>query len=123
MTYTVGKSDWHKDWFFEEVPHATDLSFVNPDAKDPANQRFGWVKAESLDQYPQTNQHGPWAIYGRGRATVWTVRFNVAEAGAGRAGTARRAGRRERNSGRFGCRLNGQSIGAIGDGTTQTTPI
>ena len=45
LTYTVGKSDWHKDWFFEEVPHATNLAFVNPEAKDPANQRFGWVKA------------------------------------------------------------------------------
>ena len=40
ITYTVGKSDWHKDWFFEEVPHATNLGFVNPAAKDPANQRF-----------------------------------------------------------------------------------
>jgi rhamnogalacturonan endolyase len=77
LTYTIGKSDYHKDWFFEEVPHATDLSFVNPDAKDPANQRFGWVKAESLDQYPQTNQSGPWRIYGRGRATTWTIKFNM----------------------------------------------
>ena len=59
LTYTVGKSDPHKDWFFEEVPTATNLSFVNPDAKDPANQRFGWVKAESLTQYPQTDQSGP----------------------------------------------------------------
>ena len=43
ITYTVGKSDYHKDWFFEEVPHAT-TGLVNPAAKDPANQRFGWVK-------------------------------------------------------------------------------
>jgi len=77
LTYTVGKSDPAKDWFFEEVPHATDLSFVNPDAKDPANQRFGWVKAESLDQYPQTDTTGPWRIYGRGRATTWTIKFNM----------------------------------------------
>ena len=27
IIYTVGKSDWHKDWFFEEVPHATNLGF------------------------------------------------------------------------------------------------
>ena len=40
ITYTIGKSDYRKDWFFEEVPHATNLSFVNPQAKDPANQRF-----------------------------------------------------------------------------------
>jgi rhamnogalacturonan endolyase len=23
VTYTIGKSDYHKDWFFEQVPHAT----------------------------------------------------------------------------------------------------
>jgi rhamnogalacturonan endolyase len=77
ITYTIGKSDYHKDWFFEEVPHATNFSFVNPAAKDPANQRFGWVKAESLSQYPQSNTRGPWAIYGRGRATTWTVKFSM----------------------------------------------
>ncbi|MGH7171411.1 MAG: polysaccharide lyase family protein, partial [Gemmataceae bacterium] len=77
VTFTIGKSDTHKDWFFEEVPHATNLSFVNPAAKDPANQRFGWVKAESLTQYPQTDQRGPWAVYGHGRETVWTVKFNM----------------------------------------------
>ena len=77
ITYTIGKSDYRKDWFFEEVPHATNLSFINPNAKDPANQRFGWVKGESLDQYPQTNTRGPWDIYGRGRATIWTIKFNL----------------------------------------------
>ena len=56
ITYTIGKSDYHKDWFFEEVPHATNLSFVNPDAKDPANQRFGWVKARIARPIP-ANQH------------------------------------------------------------------
>jgi len=85
LTYTIGKSDYHKDWFFEEVPHALDLSFVTPSAKDPANQRFGWVKAESLDQYPQTDQRGPWAVYGRGRATTWTIKFNVDKAVKGSA--------------------------------------
>ena len=43
ITYTIGKSDYHKDWFFEEVPHATNLSFVNPAAKDPANQRLSLI--------------------------------------------------------------------------------
>jgi rhamnogalacturonan endolyase len=121
LTYTVGKSDYHKDWFFEEVPHATaDPSlFVNPAAKDPANQRFGWVKAESLDQYPQTDQRGPWAVYGQGRATTWTIKFNVDKAvqgsavlrlalagadgggGAGSAGIGLAVG------------VNGQSVGSI----------
>jgi len=77
LTYTIGQSDYHKDWFFEEVPHATNLSFVNPAAKDPANQRFGWINAYSLAEYPQTNTSGPWRIFGNGRATTWTIKFNV----------------------------------------------
>jgi rhamnogalacturonan endolyase len=117
LTYTVGKSDWHKDWFFEEVPHATNLAFVNPDAKDPANQRFGWVKAESLDQYPQTDQHGPWAVYGRGKETVWTIKFNMPKAEQGRA--ALRVGLAGVNGMRGGLAVtvNGQSAGAIGSGS------
>ena len=43
ITYTVGKSDYHKDWFFQEVPHSTTTAWLNPAAKDPYNQRFGWV--------------------------------------------------------------------------------
>ena len=118
LTYTIGKSDWHKDWFFEEVPHATNMSFVNPEAKDPANQRFGWVKAESLDQYPQTNQRGPWAVYGSGRQTVWTIKFNMAKPGQGLA--ALRVGLAGVNSMRGGLAVavNGQSAGAIGDGSS-----
>jgi rhamnogalacturonan endolyase len=85
LTYTIGKSDPAKDWFFSQVPHAENLSFVNPEAKDPANQRFGWVKAESLQEYPQTNTQGPWRIYGRGRATTWTIKFNMDKAGQGTA--------------------------------------
>ena len=43
ITYTIGKSDYRKDWFFEEVPHSTTAAWMNPAAKDPYNQRFGWV--------------------------------------------------------------------------------
>ncbi len=115
ITYTIGKSDYHKDWFFEEVPHAENLSFVNPEAKDPANQRFGWVKAESLDQYPQSNTRGPWAIYGRGRATVWTVKFNLEKPVPGQA--ALRVALAGVNAiSQLAVTVNGQSAGAIGDG-------
>jgi rhamnogalacturonan endolyase len=81
------------------------------------NQRFGWVKAESLDQYPQTNQTGPWAIYGKGRTTVWTVKFNVAKQEHGEAYL--RVSLAGVNGLRDGLAvgLNGQSIGAIGDGS------
>jgi rhamnogalacturonan endolyase len=115
ITYTIGKSDYHKDWFFEEVPHAENLSFVNSGAKDPANQRFGWVKGESLDQYPQTNTRGPWAIYGRGRTTVWTVKFNMDKAVQGQA--ALRVALAGVNAiSQLAVTVNGQNAGAIGDG-------
>jgi len=116
LTYTVGKSDPQKDWFFEEVPHATNLSFVNPQAKDPANQRFGWVKAESLEQYPQTDQRGPWAVYGRGRATVWTVKFNLAKPVQGLAALRVALAGVNGMRGGLAVAVNGQSAGAVGDG-------
>jgi len=118
VTYTVGKSDPHKDWFFEEVPHASNLSFVNPEAKDPANQRFGWVKAESLSQYPQSNERGPWAVYGSGRETIWTIHFNMPATSKGTA--ALRVAFAGVNGMRSGLpvTLNGKSIGALGSGDT-----
>jgi rhamnogalacturonan endolyase len=122
LTYTVGKSDPKKDWFFEEVPHATNLSFVNPEAKDPANQRFGWVKAESLIQYPQTDQTGPWRVYGRGKETVWTIKFNVDKPEHGVAAL------RVALAGVDGLRnglpvtVNGQSVGAVGDASNPDNP-
>jgi rhamnogalacturonan endolyase len=115
ITYTIGKSDYRKDWFFEEVPHATNLSFVNPQAKDPANQRFGWVKGETLDQYPQTNTRGPWAIYGRGRETVWTIKFNMEKRVQGQA-AFRVALAGVNGISQLAVAVSGQSVGAIGDG-------
>ncbi|HVU39021.1 MAG TPA: polysaccharide lyase family protein [Opitutales bacterium] len=112
LTYTVGKSDYHKDWFFEEVPHATNLSFVNPAAKDPANQRFGWVKAESLDQYPQTDQTGPWRVYGRGRATTWTIKFNLDKPAQGSA-VLRFALAGADGNGGLAIGVNGKDVGSI----------
>ena len=122
LTYTIGKSDPHKDWFFEEVPTATNLSFLNPDAKDPKNQRFGWVKAESLTEYPQTNQTGPWRVYGHGSETVWTIKFNMAKPVHGQASL------RVALAGVDGLRnglpvsVNGQSVGAVGDGSNPDNP-
>jgi rhamnogalacturonan endolyase len=111
LTYTIGTSDYHKDWFFEEVPHATNLSFVNPAAKDPANQRFGWVKPESLTEYPQTNTSGPWRVYGRGRATTWTVKFNMDKAEQGEA--VLRLALAGADGGGLSVGLNGKSIGEV----------
>jgi rhamnogalacturonan endolyase len=76
ITYTIGKSDYHKDWFFEQVPHGDTTPWINPDAKDPANQRFGWVKVQGSDD---------WGQIGHGRATTWTIKFNMDKASTGQA--------------------------------------
>jgi rhamnogalacturonan endolyase len=78
IVYTIGKSDYRKDWFFEEVPHSTTTAWLNPAAKDPYNQRFGWVNI------PPTNAD-PWAQWGQGRATTWTVKFTMPKAAQGTA--------------------------------------
>jgi rhamnogalacturonan endolyase len=77
ITYTVGKSDYHKDWFFEQVPHIENMDWLNPEAKDPANQPFGWVKPLP------TGSPDPWKAWGHGRATTWTIKFNMAKPGRG----------------------------------------
>ena len=76
ITYTIGKSDYHKDWFFEQVPHGDTTPWINPAAKDPANQRFGWVKVQGSDD---------WETIGHGRATTWTIKFNMDKAAPGQA--------------------------------------
>jgi rhamnogalacturonan endolyase len=78
ITYTIGKSDYHKDWFFQEVPHSTTTAWLNPAAKDPYNQRFGWVAI------PPTSAD-PWPQWGQGRATTWTVKFTMPKASKGTA--------------------------------------
>ncbi len=105
ITYTVGQSDWHKDWFFEEVPHATNLGFVNPAAKDPANQPFGWVNL------PTAPGQDMWRDWGRGRATTWTIKFNLDHAPKGTATLRISLGGADSTTLTIG--VNGQTAGAI----------
>lgn len=105
ITYTVGKSDWKKDWFFEEVPHASNLGFVNPAAKDPANQPFGWVANASP---AGANMWGAW---GRGRATTWTIKFNLDKAVQGTATLRVSLGGADGTTLAIG--VNGKAAGAI----------
>ena len=105
ITYTVGQSDYHKDWFFEEVPHAVNFSFVNPAAKDPASQRFGWVHAG-------TPGEDMWRTIGRGRATTWTIKFNMDKAEHGLA-TLRVSLAGADGFGGLNMAVNGRSVGSI----------
>jgi rhamnogalacturonan endolyase len=77
ITYTIGKSDYHKDWFFQEVPHSTTDAWKNPKATDPLNQPFGWVNNPD-------GQKDMWSEWGRGRATTWTVKFNMPKTSKGK---------------------------------------
>ena len=114
ITYTIGKSDYHKDWYFEEVPHGESTAWLNPDAKDPANQRFGWVKAG-------TPGEDMWRTIGRGHATTWTIKFNMDKAEHGQAtlrlalaGADGLAGLANPGSpGGLAVAVNGQSVGSI----------
>jgi rhamnogalacturonan endolyase len=76
VTYTIGKSDYHRDWFFEEVPHSDTDAWKNSAAKDPLNQRFGWVNLP-------TGQQDMWRDWGHGKATTWTVKFTMPKATQG----------------------------------------
>jgi rhamnogalacturonan endolyase len=105
ITYTIGQSDYHKDWFFEEVPHGESRAWLNPAAKDPANQRFGWVAAGTPGQ-------DMWRKIGRGRATTWTIKFTMPAASKGRA-TLRVALAGADGQGGLVVGVNGQAVGTI----------
>jgi rhamnogalacturonan endolyase len=112
ITYTIGKSDYRKDWFFQQTPRATSTAWKNPEAKDPANQRFGWVKPESLRDYPQTDTTGPWRIYGRGRATTWTIKFEMDRDPKGEAALRVALAGADGNGG-LAIAVNGKSVGTL----------
>jgi rhamnogalacturonan endolyase len=105
ITYTIGKSDYHKDWFFEEVPHSTTDAWKNPAAKDPLNQRFGWVNAP-------TGTQDMWRDWGRGKATTWKVKFNMRKASKG-AAVLRLALAGADGNGGLAIGVNGQEVGSI----------
>jgi rhamnogalacturonan endolyase len=112
ITYTIGKSDYHKDWFLEQVPHGDPTPWINPAAKDPANQRFGWVKVQGTDDFN---------TIGKGRATTWTIKFNMDKAVQGQAtlrvalaGSDSTAGLSNPGAaGALAVGVNGKSVGSI----------
>jgi rhamnogalacturonan endolyase len=104
VNYTIGKSDYHKDWFFEEVPHSTTDAWKNPAAKDPLNQRFGWVNNP-------TGTQDMWREWGQGRATTWTVNFKMPKAAKGDA--VLRIALAGADGGGLAIGVNGQTVGTI----------
>jgi rhamnogalacturonan endolyase len=105
ITYTIGKSDYHKDWFFEEVPHSLTDDWKNPRAVDPLNQRFGWVNNP-------TGTEDMWAAWGRGKATTWTIKFNAKKTAQGVA-VLRIALAGADGNGGLAIGINGQPAGVV----------
>jgi rhamnogalacturonan endolyase len=105
ITYTIGKSDYHKDWFFEQVPHGESTAWLNTDAKDPANQPFGWVHVGTAGQ-------DMWRTIGQGRADTWTIKFNMDKASQGQA-TLRLALAGADGGGGLAVAVNGTSVGTV----------
>ena len=105
ITYTIGKSDYHKDWFFQQPPHALSEEWKNPEARDPLQQRFGWMKTGTPGQ-------DLWRTIGRGRATPWTIKFNMDKAPTGRA-TLRVALAGSDGNGGLAITVNGKDAGVI----------
>jgi rhamnogalacturonan endolyase len=105
ITYTIGLSDYHKDWFFEEVPHELSQAWKNPAAQDVLNQPFGWMHLAAPGQ-------NMWQEVGRGRATTWTIKFNMNKTESGQA-TLRVALAGADGNGGLGVAVNGQNVGTI----------
>jgi rhamnogalacturonan endolyase len=105
ITYTVGKSDYRKDWFFEQVPHETSTAWKNAAAKDPLNQRFGWVSTAVPGDVL-------WRTIGRGRATTWTIKFKMDGTPHGKA-TLRVALAGADGAGGLAVAVNGHTVGTL----------
>ena len=57
---------------------------MNPEAKDPGQPALRLGEGGVARQVPADRSTGPWRIYGRGRATTWTIKFDMDQAPKGR---------------------------------------
>jgi rhamnogalacturonan endolyase len=87
------------------VPHSNTTAWLNPAVKDPYNQRFGWVNIPA-------GTKDMWDEWGQGRATTWTVKFNMAKASPGSA-VLRIALAGADGNGGLAIAVNGQLAGKI----------
>jgi rhamnogalacturonan endolyase len=87
------------------VPHEESEAWINPDAKDPLNQRFGWMKTAAAGE-------NMWAKIGRGRANTWTIKFNMDKASKGQA-SLRVSLAGADGAGGLAVSVNGNEVGTI----------
>jgi rhamnogalacturonan endolyase len=73
VNYTIGQSDYKKDWFFEQVPHVENFTYANSDTLGRATP---WTINFHLDAAPQGSAVLRLAICGVGNNTVIDVSAN-----------------------------------------------
>lgn len=78
VDFTIGQSDFHRDWYFEQVPHA-DLS----DPAIAAAEKPRPIPPPAAPGAPRRRYVPPPPIFGR--ANPWTIRFRLPDAPRGRA--------------------------------------
>jgi rhamnogalacturonan endolyase len=92
VNYTIGKSDFRKDWFFEQLPHVDNPESVENNTMPEATQQ-ALIKALGIDALNETDRKtamktiadlGQSGKYARGRATSWKINFNITEAITGK---------------------------------------
>ncbi len=72
VNYTIGQSDYHKDWFLEQVPHLENLQYANSDTTGRATT---WTVNFHLDEAPKG-----WAVL---RLAICGVGNSVGRSGLG----------------------------------------
>jgi rhamnogalacturonan endolyase len=136
VNYTIGKSDFSKDWFYAQLPHGTPGPYF-----DPAQGRRGRAGAPATPTTPPANpdaapaaaapgargglgRGGPGGAPGggfggpaggggggAGRATPWKINFTLAEAPKGKA--ILRLAIATANTRSVSMTVNGQDAGAL----------
>ena len=114
ITYTIGQSDYHKDWFFEQVPHATLRRLEKSRRQRPVEPALRLGQGR-VPHRLSSNQHPRALGYlrpGPRHHLDHQIQHGPTTQRPGR--SPRRArGRRRRPQRRIGVTVNGQSAGAI----------
>jgi rhamnogalacturonan endolyase len=90
VSYTIGKSDYRKDWFFEQLPHVENAESVENNTY-PNKEQF--ILRMGIDKLPEpartagyktVDEMGRSGKHARGRATTWKINFDMPEAPTGK---------------------------------------
>ena len=83
-----------------------------PQRKIPPTSALVGSNRNRQETYPQSDQTGPWRVYGRGRANTWTINFDMDHVPQGQA-TLRVAPAGSDGGGGLTVGVNGKEVGTI----------